>query len=199
MKKNHGYTLIELIIVLAIMAILAGMSFITLSVVKTARCNAATSTLSNEMGALLVKTKALSEAKSDDKPLCMKIEYNTTAKDVNGLHLKEGSYSLILGFHDDSGSTFEEKKENGNLVLEATLSNLVQIVYTPSEASQKCSISGLTTSNSGDDAYKNDILIEFDKATGAVRYGAGTYEIRYNGSTFATVYLDAATGNHYIK
>ena len=43
------------------------------------------------------------------------------------------------------------------------------------------------------------MIIEFNKSNGSVRYGAGTYEIVYNNKVVATVYLDADTGNHYVK
>ena len=42
--------------------------------------------------------------------------------------------------------------------------------------------------------------IKFDKATGAVLKGAGKYVFTdTKGDLVSTVYLDAATGNHYIK
>lgn len=188
MKKNEGYTLIEMIIVIAIIAILAGASFVTLGIINQARCSAATSTLSDEMGALLVKTKAISEAKKTSAgALCMKLEYNDTAKQVGSVYVKKGSYSVFLGYYD--GSTFTYRPDANT--LEATIPKLVTIEYAPDSPDQKpAAIAGFG---------EKDILIQYDKATGAVRYGAGTYTIKCNDKKYATVYLDKATGNHYTK
>lgn len=184
MKKNHGYTLIEMIIVIAIIAILSGVSFVTIGIIKQAKCNAAATTLSNQMGSLLVKTRALSKAK--DSPLCMKIQYNDSdVTFADGTFAKAGSYSLILGY--DNGTTFVEKTAD---TVETTLPDIITINYTSTDK-QSCSIAGL-------DASKN-MIIEFNKSNGSVRYGAGTYEIVFNGKVVATVYLDADTGNHYVK
>lgn len=203
MKKNKGYTLIELVIVIAIMAILSGLSFVTIGIIKQARYNAAATTLSNQMGALNIKTKALSEgaqkvSKAEDKdyPLCMKLQYNdsdVTLKD-NTL-LKAGTYSLILGYHTDSGFV---PKESG--VVETSLTNMITITYIPQTDAQKGGFSDQDagTSDSDKTVCKN-MYIEFDKSNGSVRYGAGKYLIVYNDRVVATVSLDQATGNHYVK
>lgn len=191
MKKNHGYTLIEMIIVMAIIVILSGVSFVTIGIIKQAKCNSAATTLSNQIGSLLVKTRALSEAKksaTDPKksPLCMKIQYNDSdVTFADGTYAKAGSYSLILGY--DNGTTFVEKTAD---TVEATLPDIITINYTSTDK-KSCSITGLDTST--------NMIIEFNKSNGSVRYGAGTYEIVYNNNVVATVYLDADTGNHYVK
>ena len=59
MKKNKGYTLIEMIIVIAIMAILTAVAFVTLGVIHQAKCNAAVNSLDNQIGSLWIKTKAI--------------------------------------------------------------------------------------------------------------------------------------------
>ncbi len=189
MKKNQGYTLIEAIIVMAIIAILSGMSFVTLGIIKQAKCSEAANTISNQIGSLLTKTKALSEAK--DKPLCMMIQYNdSNVTYSDGTTAKAGSYSIVLGYHDGTGFTVKSATPSGDYKAEATLPNILTVKYTSTDK-KPCNIAGL-------DAEKK-MIIEFNKANGSVRYGAGTYEIVYNGSTVATVHLDATTGNHYVK
>ena len=199
-KNNEGYTLIELVIVIAIMAILSAMSFVTIGIIKQAQYNAAASTLSNQMGALLVKTKAISEAK--DKPLCMLIHRNNTLDDSDypltlkdGTVIRKNSYSLILGYNDgtdfivkSTGSPFSES--DLNTVVEDVLPNIITIDY-DSKDKVACGIAGLDESN--------NLIIEYNKSTGGVRYGAGDYKIIYNDRTVATVKLDATTGNHYLK
>lgn len=196
MKKNQGYTLIELIIVLAIIAILSVMSFVTIGVIKQAQYNAAASSLSNQMGSLLVKTRALSEAK--DEPLCMLIHrYSKKVTLKDGKVIKKGSYALILGYDNgkgfvvkNTGNAFSE--DDLDIVTEDILTNIITIKYT-SKDDTPCGITGLDETD--------NMIIEFNKATGGVRYGAGDYEIIYeNGNrTVAVVKLDATTGNHYLK
>ncbi len=194
MKKNQGYTLIELIIVLAIIAILSAVSFVTIGIIRQAQYNAAASTLSNQMGSLLVKTKAVSEAKTD--PLCMYIhKYSDTVTLDDGKVIREGSYVLILGY--DTGSGFVVKNTGNafsetdtSIQVEDVLTNIITIKYNSTDT-DACGIAGL------DDT--DNMIIEFVKSNGSVRYGAGSYEIIYNNRTVATVKLDKTTGNHYLK
>ena len=182
MKKNKGYTLIELIIVIAIIAVLSGVSLITLGIIKQAQYNTAATTLSDQMGSLLVKTKALSDP--SNQPLCMAIQQNVaTVTYADGNTAKAGSYSVYLG--NNTGSSFVAKSAN---TAEATLPNIITIQYVPSDASQKASF-----------ATDNYFVIQYNKADSSVKYGAGTYNIIYNGRTVASVYLDKATGNHYVE
>lgn len=194
MRKNQGYTLIELIIVLAIIAILSAMSFVTIGIIRQAQYNAAASSLSNQMGSLLVKTKAVSEAKNDT--LCMLVHrYSKTVTLDDGKVIRKGSYALILGY--DTGSEFKVKntksafsEDDTSIIVEDVLTNIITIKYTTAD-SVACGITGLSDTE--------HMIIEFKKSNGSVRYGAGSYEIIYNNRTVATVKLDATTGNHYLK
>lgn len=181
MKNNKGYTLIEMVIVIAIMAILTGVSVVTIGVIKEAKVNAAINTIENQMSSLWIKTKALSQSKVQSSPLssgeagtyplCMMIEKNTDDSD----DVKDGSYQLILGY--EAGSGFVDKE------VVATLTDYISIVYTDS--------AGVELTDS--------IVIQFNKSNGSVVKGAGTYNIIYNDKVFGTIYLDGVTGNHYIK
>lgn len=194
MRKNQGYTLIELIIVLAIIAILSAMSFVTIGIIRQAQYNSAASTLSNQMGSLLVKTKAVSEAK--DEPLCMLVHrYSKMVTLDDGKVIRKGSYVLILGY--DTGSGFVVKntgnafsEDDTSIIAEDILTNIITIKYNTTD-SVACGITGLSDTE--------HMIIEFKKSDGSVRYGSGSYEIIYNDRTVATVKLDATTGNHYLK
>lgn len=181
MKRNRGYTLIEVIIVIAIIAILSGMSFVTLGIIRQARAQAAATTLNDQIGSLLVKTKALSEAKGSR--LCLKIQHNQNAVTyADNTTARAGSYSLILAYYDENAGTITTKSWN---MAEATLPDIITIEFQPKEAATLTDTDGNT-------------YILFNKSNGSVESGAGSYAIKLNGEVMSYVVLDAATGNHYI-
>ncbi len=196
MKKNKGYTLIEMIIVIAIMAILTAVAFVTLGVIHQAKCNAAVNSLDNQIGSLWIKTKAISQGKTQTSPtssepgaaypLCMQLCKNVDSTD----DIRDGSYEIILGYEDGTNFIQKEKVE--------ALTDIVSIKYTETSGHAEQRHSTLTSSPNADGTTDN-ILIEFNKSDGSVKYGAGTYEVIYNNSTVASIYLDSITGNHYIK
>lgn len=187
MKKNKGYTLIEMIIVIAIMAILAGVAVVTLNVIQQAKCNAAVNTFDNQIGNLWIQTKALSQGKeqtnpsghrTDDGatyPMCMQIKKNA-----------DDAYEIFIGYYDGG---FIEKESL------AVLTNIVKVKYTESDSAQRHPT--LTSASGGSETEQ--MFIEFNKSDGSVIYGAGTYDIIYNNDIVASIYLDSITGNHYVK
>lgn len=60
LKNDNGYSLVELIIVIAIIAVLSGMAAFTLSAIKTAKATAALESFDTELSALATRTKAQS-------------------------------------------------------------------------------------------------------------------------------------------
>jgi len=204
MKKNKGYTLVEMLIVIAIMAIVSGMAFVTIGIVYQAKYNAAIDTLNSQMDSLWIKTKALSQGKVQvdgadqisDKtkveavyPLCMRIKENTADDDV-----RDGSYEVSIGYYDVSKDKFVEKEKV------ATLTDIININYNAAKDEQKHPKNATPTKANGDTySSTSEVYIEFNKSDGSVRYGAGTYEIIFNDRVVGTVYLDAMTGNHYAK
>lgn len=198
MKKNKGYTLVETLIVIAIMAIVSAMAFVTIGVIYKAKYNAAIDTFETQINSLWIKTKALSQGKTQDDvsmrtssdvdaiyPLCMQIVRNSDTTD----DVRDGSYELILGYED--GSTFTPKE------TVSTLTDIITIRYTEPATDSSQRHSSLTSATNGD--MTEEILIEFNKSDGSVKYGAGTYEFIYNGRVVGAICLDAVTGNHYIK
>lgn len=196
MKGNKGYTLVEMIIVLAIIAILSGLSFVTLGIINQARYNSAAETLSEQMGSLLVKTKALSKAETDT--VCMVIVKVTDSPSSRNI----GTYSLILGTDTARDGTIAVL--GADPVIEASMPKILeQVLYTPDDPSggQQASMIGTTLTNINADITEGEIVgyLEYNKSDGSVRYGAGIYDLYYKGSVVATVHLDASTGNHYVK
>ena len=67
LKRNDAYSLVELIIVLAIMAILSGVAVLTISVISNGRVTAAKDTFDTEISALITRTKT----QDADNAICL--------------------------------------------------------------------------------------------------------------------------------
>ena len=180
MVNNKGYTLIELILVIAIMAILSGASFLTIGIIKEAKRQSAASTLDNQISSCLIKTKAVSPGMNGkEASLCMVIRKRT-----------DGAYAVLNGYMqtgnltDATGSVLNpDEDEDCEVVLSKEISN---IIYKPSDAKQQL--------------VANDMVIQFIKSDGSTQYGGGAFELyKKNGDLYATIYLDKVSGNHYIK
>ena len=188
MTKNKGYTLIELIIVIAIMMILSGMTFVTLGIIKDAKRSAAANTFNNQISSCLIKTKAISDVVSTTPApaLCMVVEKRT-----------DGAYAIMIGYDQGSKVTLDsagvtELDPNDDTHCEAVLPKEVEsIVYTPSETAQKCSF-----------ATDDKMVIQFIKSYGSLKYGAGKYDFHttknQTDQVYATINLDKVSGKHDI-
>lgn len=183
-RSNKGYTLVELLIVIAIMAILSGVAVVSVGLIKQARARDAVQSFNSQLTSAWLQTKAMGE-KQDS--MYMKVVRNGKQADYT-ISLYDGSTKKDL-----SGGTVDN---NGHVTAETgnvTLSKYVTITYTPSDKSQ-------LEKNYGNDKDSGKWYIKFDKATGAALRGAGKYVFTdTKGDLVSTVYLDAATGNHYIK
>ncbi|MGN0395848.1 MAG: prepilin-type N-terminal cleavage/methylation domain-containing protein [Coprococcus sp.] len=60
-KNDDGYSFVELIIVIAIIAVLSGLAMITTASIRTSRATAAMNTFDTELAALITRTKAQSK------------------------------------------------------------------------------------------------------------------------------------------
>lgn len=65
-RKNRGYSLVEMIIVLAIIAIVAGVSLLSISLIHSARAKEAAVTVDSEIATLITKSKNM----QCDRPGC---------------------------------------------------------------------------------------------------------------------------------
>ncbi len=171
MNKNKGYSLVELIISMAIMATLATVSFVTIGILNNARAKDVSSKLDTQLHSLWVTTNSTSPDR------CIKLDEN----DDDGYFLQYGTYD---------GTTFvSDVDSNGDEIVEK-LNNRIVIEYV---------VEG---------AGSTDGIIQFKKADGSVKSGAGTYNIYlrasdnnedYSGRLMASVILKESTGSHYIK
>ena len=191
--SNKGYTLVEMVIVIAIMAVLSGMAFYTYGIVKKAKCNAAIDTFNNQLTSLWIKTKALSQGKvqsnprtADDSskyPLCIKVEKNADSTD----DIRDGSYVMYLGY--DTGAAFTEKEQV------AILPEFIEIDYAagPLVTNHALNKDGTLGTTGTQDTF----IIEFNKYDGSVKYGAGAYRFYFDNRMYGSIVLNGVTGNHY--
>lgn len=89
LKNNSGYSLVELIIVLGIIAVLSGLAAVTISSISTARASASKESFNEELSNLQTRTK------TQDSQFAIQIEkvdgkYNIVyGKSVNGTDFTE--------------------------------------------------------------------------------------------------------------
>lgn len=97
-RDNNGYTMVEMIIVIAIIAILSGMGFITVGAIRTSQATASMQKFDDELSALEMRTKTQSPNNA------IKIEQNGA------------NYNIFYGTYD--GTSFTGASSNPDAVLE---------------------------------------------------------------------------------
>ena len=177
MTKNKGYTLIEALIVISIMAILASLSLFSIGVIRDAKRSAAVTTFDSQISSCLVKTKAVSEV-SGDNVVCMYIKKRTGAYSKVNYCIKIG-YNTSSGVKDIVKGTVVD--DNDDTTWDAILpKDVVKIACDGTEV--------------------DEMKIIFNKSDGSVISGSGSYTFyKSDGKVYSTVYLDKTTGKHYIK
>lgn len=191
MKKNKGYSMIEMMIVIAIMAILTGVAVVSMSMIKKAKAQDVVRTFNSQVTNAWLQTKAIGK-----KQTSMYVEV-TTKKDSNG---KLIPCKFLIKDLDTDGKTIIVKEETAlTSNPESDSSARVRMEYVASTPSN--SPGAKANQDSENVAGDNPtFIIRFDKATGEVVKGAGTYTFTDDGgNVVASVYIDAVTGNHYIK
>ena len=192
MKKlnNKGYSLVEMIIVIAIVAVLTGAAMVTLSVMHSAKAKEAAITFESELSELVSDSKnKVCDPNGDGVIDDSEKEYSV------GLRLyKSGGKCYVQQVLVKDGiyvqNTTYEQANNNNNGKGISLSSYVYVKYTAT-----------ATVNSFDIGTEDDetVLIHYKK-NGSCDSGHGTYEfIRTSGgSTVATVTINK-NGSHQSK
>lgn len=173
LNSNKGYTLVELIIVIAITLVLAAMSFVTLGILNTARGNAAAVAFDTDLHSMWKETKA----KASDTATLLTYDATEGCWTTKTNLLTGGTYSASFLTNAELMT-----KYNKNVTIE----------YTPENAA--CVAPGT------DDQH---IIIQYNKSDGTVKYGAGKYDFYLmRGSTkgrlLTSVTLNKDSGNHSL-
>lgn len=203
MKNNKGFSLIELIIVIAIMALLSALSVVTFAMANRQRPN---KVMSNVMNYAKYSKSLVQSYTKDFCMVIMKCDDNNyyvfhgTATGDTESELRDSfrpqnmkkvsvsptSSETVLRNQPDSSLTLTELAQNPTKASNYhSLGRGVTITYKDS--------SGAETEIGGKDSA---VIIQFSKFDGSVKYGAGTYIFsEYNGTDpQCSTVLEATTG-----
>lgn len=179
--NNKGYSVVEMVIVIAIIVILSAVGFLTINIVYGAKVSSAKNTLNSQMSYLSNMTKA------QDPGLAAWLYYDDTA-DV---------YKIKYGIYVSSGGGGYSFTANASQDP-VTFSDSILIYYTD-DAGNKDVIGTAGR------------FIQFNKSDGAVLVGSGTYDIiknpRHvhpdnasgNEAVATSIVLNKSTGSHFAK
>lgn len=193
MKNNKGYSLVEMIIVIAIIAVLTSAALVTITLINSAKAKEAGVTLDSEISRLVAQSKSQmpifddgsgTKAEHKDYNFAIAIYKNTDKK----YYIASGYYNK----QDNKFSTFDVSNNNGGKGI--CLSSKVSVSYEPGNKntsnSPDCDINGTTYS-----AW----VVSFDKA-GRCICGVGTFELKKSSdNTVIDEISIKANGSHQAK
>ena len=183
--NNKGYSLVEMIIVIAIIAVMTGVATVTVTLINSARAKEAAVTFTSELSDVSSKAK----------------NQMVVMEDASGNKVKYPSYSYCLKIYKEGGKNYIKKgyynpdgtsdatkyifidSENNNGGRGISLSSRIEIKYTDSTGVEK------TISNTAGSSSVKEVYIVFDR-TGRCILGDGDYNFyKTNSSLVATVRL----------
>ena len=175
MKRNEGYSLTELIIVLAIIGVLTGAAMVTISIIHSAKAKEASSTMEDALSELEANAKGrmgvVGGVEQPDYQFALAIY-----KSGSRYYLKKGYYKGN-GLAKNDASNYEfVASENGGGGKGTSFSSFIQITYVDSAGVER-DITGL------DD---NPVFIIYDKK-GMCVLGDGKYKFYRKNSTSSTL------------
>lgn len=185
MKKkidnNSGYTLVELIIVLAIIVILTTAAFVTMSIMHTAKVKDAATTFDAEITDLIARTRNQDVYQ----------DTNQNGVKDSGEELTDYKYELGISYEDEKYYINNWFLTPGGTHSEAATKRKSMSAYVRIQYSD---FDGVYV----DAAVADGHTIRFDKS-GACVEGAGVYKfLKKDGSVIATVTINK-NGSHQIK
>lgn len=189
--NNKGYSLIELIIVIAIIGVVSTMSLLSINVLFSAKVKADAQTFNAEIGLLkedryTVPSDFITGA---EKPGC----YKSIRIYQNGA---DGRLYVQKVYYDPtSGAHYLEASENRNGSAGLKLTSYTSVTYVEQKTGATYDVKG------GNDVrivFNKDGTVHLQSSTGKY-LGAGKFMFKKrNGDTVSNVYL-RANGSHNVK
>lgn len=176
-RKNAGYSLVELVIVLGIIAVLSGLAAVTISAITTARATSAKESFNEELSTLQTMTK------SQDKDSAILVEK------VDGKY--QLTYGTFSGNKAASADFADKTKFTADSSKDVVVLDRVKIMYAASSSDTAKELTEVNPSGI--------MIIMFDKADGRVLSGSGIYTFNKDRSdnSVGRVTLNKTTGSHY--
>ncbi len=188
MKKlnNKGYSLVELIIVIAIIVVFSAAALVTMTVMHNAKAKEAATTFDSELSELIHNAKNRAcDVNGDDKIVGIENDYTFGLR----LYQIDGKCYLqsVLVFAGAYEANVDyEKANNPNNGLGKSLSTYVYVKYTDRAGNEN------VIGNTGND----EVLIYYNR-DGSCASGVGTYEfMKTNNDTMVAIMTLNKNGSH---
>lgn len=190
-NSNQGYSLVEMIIVIAIIVVMTGVATVTISMIASARAKEASVTFDSLLSDTITKSKT-QLASMTDETTGVSTTYPTYGRCIKVYQASNDKYYMKLGYYDPDASgnarfVFDPADDS----LGSGLSSKVQIYYTDSSNVRK------KIANSGTDVL-SEVYVAFDRAGRCVS-GEGVFSFyKKNGNQIADVRVNK-NGSHITK
>ena len=198
MKENKGYSLVEMIIVIAIIAVLSAAAMVTITLINSAKTKEAAVTIDSEISALVAKAKSQIPTFDDGGTEGVKQHkdyYYAVAiyKSGNNYYVANGYYKEVSG--KKIFQTFDA--DNANSGKGKSISSKVTISYVPDSKYSGAMSDTDTFALTADSGKK--WVIAYDREGRCVS-GVGTFEINKasDNSTLDSISIKA-NGSHISK
>lgn len=180
-SSNKGFTLVEFIIVIAIIAILTGVSFVTLSMISSGRAKEAATSFESELTDMVTKSK--NQVVVDNSG----VQQPNFRQYLEVYKSSTGNYHLRRGYYDPDTSTYTAYVDsNGNTLRDVNLTSRVTVVYRTVDG---------TAVDIGEDS---PVYIVYDNSGYCVE-GNGTYEFYKNNDSLVAEVSVRKNGSHQYK
>ncbi|MGN0435584.1 MAG: prepilin-type N-terminal cleavage/methylation domain-containing protein [Wujia sp.] len=187
--NNKGFSLVEMIIVIAIIAVLTGVATVTVTLINSAKAKDASISFNSELSDLSTKAQSQVCTKDDGTTeptylYCLMVYQKNNGK----YYLKRGYYDTAAAPGTDPYVFFDSENNNGGDGI--GLSSRVEIRYTDTEGVEK------KIASSGSDTLQQ-VYIVFNR-DGRILEGAGTFGFyKKNGNNVADVAV-RRNGSHEV-
>lgn len=187
--NDKGLSLVELIIVIAIIAVMSGIAITTVTLINSAKAKEAGVTFNSEVTDTATKAKSqVCVVQGVQQPIyryCLKL-----------YQASNGKYFIQHGYYNPMGATEAEKylfynEDNTNSGKGTSMSSRVEIRYTNRAGDT------VKVNNSGDSGTVDHVYIVFN-TDGTMREGFGTFTFyKRNGNEVSNVVI-RKNGSHYM-
>ena len=198
MKENKGYSLVEMIIVIAIIAVMSAAAMVTITLINSAKAKEASVTLDSEISALVARAKSQIPTFDDGSGT---VEQHRDYNFAIAVYKTDSKFYIAKGYYkmEDSGKkifqTFDA--DNANSGKGQSLSTKISVTYVPGSKNPGAFETSDTFALTADAGKK--WVISYDQ-NGRCICGVGTFEINKasDNSTLDEISINA-NGSHISK